>query len=146
MMDDSVLVTEDGFKVNDWEVRPCLSLAELNQGVNEIRDSVLYVEGDVDPESVLPYIKDVSAISICFSSFNDGRGFSLARALRDGGFTGELQAEGEVIPDQFRHVQQMGFDRLVISSERAKRMTEMHWVDAAGSALPSYQMRLLQKT
>lgn len=145
MINDSILITEAGFIANDWASRSKLSLAELNQGIEGIGDAVLYVEGDADPDSILPYIKDLSAISIYFSTFSDGRGFSLARALRDGGFKGKLQAEGEIVPDQLRHVRQLGFDRLVISAERAERMTEDHWIDVAASALPSYQMHISQK-
>lgn len=51
-----------------------------------------------------------SAIVLVFGTFRDGRGFSLASALRAGGFEGQLVAAGAVLPDQARHLARSGFD------------------------------------
>lgn len=56
------------------------------------------------------------AISIAFPKFNDGRGFSIARLLRDRfGFEGEIRAVGNVIPDQAVHLLRAGFDTVEIA-------------------------------
>ncbi|PZO04882.1 MAG: phosphoadenylyl-sulfate reductase [Alphaproteobacteria bacterium] len=51
-----------------------------------------------------------TALVLVFDAFRDGRGFSLASALRAGGFKGQLIAAGAVLPDQARHLARSGFD------------------------------------
>ena len=59
-------------------------------------------------------------IAIMFPSFADGRGFSLARILRDRlGFTGEIRAVGSLIPDQSQFLLRSGFDTAEIADPRA---------------------------
>ena len=51
------------------------------------------------------------AIAINFPGFGDGRGYSIARLLRERyGYKGELRAVGEVARDQLRAMAQCGFD------------------------------------
>ncbi|MHA1517976.1 MAG: phosphoadenylyl-sulfate reductase [Alphaproteobacteria bacterium] len=50
-------------------------------------------------------------IAISFPNFVDGRGFSLARLLRDRyGFKGEIRAVGSLIPDHGQFLLRSGFD------------------------------------
>jgi len=50
-------------------------------------------------------------IAIAFPSFTDGRGFSLARLLRERhGFKGEIRAVGHLIPDHGQFLLRSGFD------------------------------------
>ncbi len=50
-------------------------------------------------------------IVINIESYVDGRIFSLARVLRDHlGFSGELQASGDYLPDQVRFLRRCGID------------------------------------
>jgi len=59
-------------------------------------------------------------IAITFPSFADGRGFSLARILRDRlGFTGEIRAVGSLIPDQSQFLLRSGFDTAEIADPGA---------------------------
>ena len=52
-----------------------------------------------------------AVVTIAFPKFNDGRGFSIARLLRDRyRFHGEIRAVGNVIPDQATHLLRAGFD------------------------------------
>lgn len=54
-------------------------------------------------------------VTILFKAFSDGRGFSLARRLRDrAGPRLRLVAVGHILPDQARHAFQSGFDALRI--------------------------------
>ncbi|MFK7831467.1 MAG: DUF934 domain-containing protein [Congregibacter sp.] len=55
----------------------------------------------------------VHRIVIQFDTFMDGRGFSHARKLRDLGFSGEIFADGHVLPDQWQFLQRCGFSGLV---------------------------------
>ena len=56
------------------------------------------------------------ALEIAFQSFKDGRGFTLARELRDRlGYQGWLRASGDLLPDQATHLWDVGFDDVLIS-------------------------------
>ncbi len=58
----------------------------------------------------------LALIVIPFQKFTDGRGYSLARRLRDEfGFRGEIRATGEVLIDQLPLMLRCGFDSFVIS-------------------------------
>ena len=55
---------------------------------------------------------------VTFAKFTDGRGYSLARRLRDvHGFKGELRASGDVLLDQLDRMARCGFDSFEISHE-----------------------------
>ena len=55
-------------------------------------------------------------IAISFPSFVDGRGFSLARLLRERhGFKGEIRAVGSLIPDHGQFLLRSGFDTAEIA-------------------------------
>lgn len=78
-------------------------------------------------------------IAIAFPTFSDGRGFSLARELRQAGYRGRLRAAGELIPDQFGFALDCGFDEVEISAERLARQPLEQWLAARGSISVSYQ-------
>jgi len=67
---------------------------------------------DADAAEVFAAIREADCVRIAFPSFADGRGFTLARRLRQLGFTGRLRAAGHVLPDQYRHTRRSGFDEL----------------------------------
>lgn len=70
-------------------------------------------------------------VVISFKSFADGRGFSLARRLREThGSDLTLIATGHVLPDQARHAFQSGFDQILISDNEMDRYGRQAW-DAA---------------
>lgn len=57
-----------------------------------------------------------AALVLVFGTFRDGRGFSLASALRAGGFDGQLVAAGSILPDQAWHLARSGFDSVELPS------------------------------
>jgi len=80
---------------------------------------VLLSRGDIGLRLVandaLDTIKDdlphFAIISIEFAKFNDGRGFSLARLLRERyGYSGEIRAIGTFLRDQLYYLQRCGFN------------------------------------
>jgi uncharacterized protein (DUF934 family) len=81
-------------------------------------------------------------IRIDFPSFADGRGFSIARALRRKGFTGRLRAKGHVIADQYAMARRSGFDEVEISDDLAARQPEGQWLARADWQAHDYQARL----
>lgn len=68
------------------------------------------VASDKLPENI-PATQRLALIAIEFPRFTDGRGYSLARMLRDRhGFTGELRAVGWVLRDNLFYMERCGFD------------------------------------
>lgn len=94
---------------------------------------------DADADSLAPYLDAIARVRIPFPKFGDGRGFSLARQLREMGYRGHLRASGYLISDQFRHAVQSGFDDVEIPSEIAARQPEAQWTFADP---PSYRRKL----
>ncbi len=94
---------------------------------------------DAEIAAIKPFLGTVSVIAINFPAFTDGRGFSLARLVRRAGFTGELRAFGNVLPDQYAAILACGFDTVEISPERAARQPEANWTAALGGRDHAYQ-------
>lgn len=63
-------------------------------------------------------------VVIPFARSADGRGLSLAAALRQLGFQGRLRARGHVLVDKFHAVLRCGFDEVEISDAQALRKPE----------------------
>ena len=78
-------------------------------------------------------------IAIAFPAFTDGRGFSVAAALRNAGYTGRLRASGELIPEQFPFALDCGFDEVEISEERLARQPVAQWLAALDAIDVAYQ-------
>lgn len=76
------------------------------------------LSADDDLQVVLSWLPSLGAIEITFGQFADGRGFSLARRLRQRyGFSGELRAAGQFIPDQMQYLEQCGFTHCVVEAD-----------------------------
>ena len=71
------------------------------------------------PAPLLDHLDNIPLIAIDFPVFTDGRGFSYARALREGGFKGELRACGHFIRDQLTYLRRCGFDAFQMTDESA---------------------------
>jgi uncharacterized protein (DUF934 family) len=70
---------------------------------------VLRLEPTADAASVA--IEGVSRIEVHFPKFGDGRGYSLARLLRERrGYRGELRAVGHITRDLLFFMESCGFD------------------------------------
>ena len=100
--------------------------------------------GDVEPVANTTSVADLLAsgsdlIAIAFPAFTDGRGFSIAKALRDAGYRGRLRASGELIPEQFPFALDVGFDEVEISEERLARQPVEQWLAALDAVDASYQ-------
>lgn len=77
------------------------------------------VDGAVEAETLAPYLDELALVAIDFPSFTDGRGYSLARQLRQAhGYTGELRAVGNVLRDQLAYLERVGFDSFLLEAGR----------------------------
>ena len=82
---------------------------------------------DTDPASLGDYL-DHGLIAVDFPSMTDGRGFSLARLLREKGYQGRLRAVGGLIADQYAMARRVGFDEVRISAALAARQPQDQWL------------------
>ena len=83
--------------------------------------------------------RQLSLVAIRFPAFSDGRGFSLAKQIRNCGFGGALRAVGPLIADQFAYALACGFDEIELPPEIAARQPEEQWLAALGSITRTYQ-------
>lgn len=67
--------------------------------------------GADDVEDIADALEALQLVAIAFPAFTDGRGYSMARILRERyGYTGELRATGNVLCDQASLMTRCGFD------------------------------------
>lgn len=75
----------------------------------------LSVVGNEDIEAFSADLTNFELIVITIPTFSDGRGYSLARLIRDNfNFTHEIRATGEILPDQMFYLSRVGFDSFEI--------------------------------
>ena len=81
-------------------------------------DSGLWLNSSDELELIAEDITAIPYIAIQFSTFADGRGFSLARLLRERyHYRGELHAAGHVLSDQLYYLKRCGFDSFHTSKD-----------------------------
>jgi uncharacterized protein (DUF934 family) len=74
---------------------------------------------DEDIEDLGPDLAALPLLAVDFPVYTDGRGYSTARLARERfGFTGELRAVGDVLPDQVRAMRRCGFDAMELKEGR----------------------------
>jgi uncharacterized protein (DUF934 family) len=79
----------------------------------------VWLEADADPETIAPDLAHFDLIAIRFASFTDGRGYSLARLLRERyDYRGELRAIGDVLRDQLFYLARCGFDAFALRADQ----------------------------
>jgi len=130
----SVLVNDAGFAPDDWTKGFCQSGA-----ANEC--AALDLPSDSNPEDIA-LTPTLEMIRVDFPSSADGRGFTIARALRLRGYTGRLRARGHVLADQYAMARRSGFDEVEIDDALAARQPEDQWQFRANWTSSDYQSRL----
>lgn len=120
---DTVLVTDTGFAPVDGA-------------------AVLDLPNDADAEALAEAVQTQATIRIAFPSFADGRGFTLARRLRQMGFAGRLRAKGHVLADQYAMARRSGFDDVEIDRALAARQPEDQWLARANWQDHDHRSRL----
>ena len=91
---------------------------------------------NMKPEaSLAPFLDRLSLVAIEFPVFKDGRGFTIARALRERfGYQGEIRAVGHILPDQYVHLRRCGVTTVEIPDG-----TESRWREALSFYDIAYQ-------
>jgi phosphoadenosine phosphosulfate reductase len=83
---------------------------------------VLVEAGDSldDLAHILPKL---ALVAVNFPKFNDGRGFSIARLLRERySYSGPLRAVGDVLLDLMPHMERVGFSEFTVTNEPTRRV------------------------
>ena len=132
----NVIVTDRGFAPDDWTA-PVPGLAEASESADAAE-----LPADADPQAALAALPRARLLRIRFESFADGRCFTLARRLREAGFSGRLRAAGHVIADQYAMARRAGFDEVEIDASLAARQPESDWLARADWRRLDYQSRL----
>ena len=132
----TVIINDEGFSIPEQKV----TYERADTLSTETR--TLHISADQDLNTLSDYLDTLTLIRIEFSSFADGRGFSLARILRLMGFSGHLRAYGHVISDQYAMARRSGFDDVEVSKALATRQPEAEWLFRSNWSAHDYQTRL----
>ena len=74
-------------------------------------ERIVRLEPADDPAAVAGELATASRVEVNFPKFGDGRGFSIARLLRERyGYKGELRAVGQITRDHLYYMERAGFD------------------------------------
>ncbi|SDJ49157.1 DUF934 domain-containing protein [Aliiruegeria lutimaris] len=134
----AVIVTDQGFGPETFD--------GVFTALDELPPSGEAHAVDLAPDTVTkalaPLVGAVGLIRIDFPSFADGRGFSIARALRRMGYSGRLRARGHVLADQYAMARRSGFDEVEIDESLAARQPEDQWLARADWQEHDYRSRL----
>ncbi len=96
------------------------------------------VANTVKTQELALYLPHLALVVLNFPAFNDGRAYSLARQLRLDGYRGEIRASGNILPDQFQFMHQVGID----SYEVSDRFPLSAWQAASRQMSLAYQRGL----
>ncbi len=130
----SVIVTDTGFGPESWE-------GGFGRGVADALD----IGPDADLAWVVGKLPTLRMIRVDFPDFTDGRGFSIARRLRQSGYVGRLRARGHVLADQYAMARRAGFDEVEIDDDLAARQPQDQWLARSDWRAHDYQARLRGK-
>lgn len=93
---------------------------------------------NVKPESIADLLDRLDVVTIEFPKFRDGRGFTIARTLRERyGYKGEIRAVGHILPDQAMFLLRSGFTRFTPpEGQHLPRWAELIGRGEAQQAMP----------
>jgi uncharacterized protein (DUF934 family) len=75
----------------------------------------VWVDANEGPEALAGDVQRFPLIAVNFPKFGDGRGYSIARLLRERyGYKGELRAVGQITRDQLFYLEHVGFNAYVL--------------------------------
>lgn len=82
----------------------------------------VWLDADEGPEAIAGDLKSLALVAVNFPKFGDGRGYSIARLLRERhNYGGELRAIGDVLHDHLHFMKQCGFDAFVLREDQDPR-------------------------
>jgi uncharacterized protein (DUF934 family) len=134
------------FRDDDPHEEPAVTLESFLDGQSDV--TAVRLEAGDDARALLPYLERLALVEVGFPSFRDGRGYSAARILREGGYRGELRAAGDVLVDQIAFMRRCGFDAFAPEAavdpsalDRALTRYKRPYQRAADDARPVWALR-----
>jgi len=110
-------------------------LVDLTGGgpVENPQAALLTLLADAGERQLIAAASGPGPLAVRFDKFNDGRGLTIARLLREWhGFRGEIRATGHLIPDLAPHLARSGFDTAELA-DGAEIETWKHAIGLAGA-------------
>jgi uncharacterized protein (DUF934 family) len=103
-----------------------------------------------EPEMLADRVNELPLIAVNFPKFSDGRGYSIARLLRERfGYRNELRAIGDVLLDQLQFMKRCGFDTYALRPDkdfskaaRCLNFFSLAYQAATDTDLPLFRRRL----
>ena len=123
---------------------------EHHEQLSDRQDVGVWLDSDQLPEQLLGNWQQLAVIGVNFPVFADGRGFSIARLLRQRyGYLGQVRAIGAPIRDQLFYLQRCGFNAIALAehynpAEAIESLNDFSEVyqTATDQALPLFRRRL----
>lgn len=102
-----------------------------------------------EPEAVANALNQFEVIAVNFPKFMDGRGYSLARLLRERlDYRGDIRATGDVLVDQLYYLKRCGFSSFRLREDQnpeyaltALKTFSTNYQTAADKLIPVYRLR-----
>ena len=92
---------------------------ENQNAVTGREDIGVWFDSDDEPEVLGEDCRRFPIIAVNFPKFSDGRGFSIARLLRERyGYEGDLRAIGDVLLDQLFYMKRCGFNSFALRPDK----------------------------
>lgn len=115
-------------------------LPDVEGFLSSNRGTAVRLPADIDLSRITIQLPQIETILVEFTSFADGRGFSIARQLRKThDYKGLLIADGPLVPDQYVFALQCGFDAVKVDEATFDRQSESDWFNAMDAFELTYQ-------
>jgi len=103
------------FELNERPVKFHEVLVTLSELAENTDARAVLLDIADDATALKPYLNRLELVVLRFPIFRDGRVFTQARELREYlRFSGEIRAEGHVLPDQAAFLKRCGVDNVVL--------------------------------
>ncbi|MDS4015223.1 MAG: DUF934 domain-containing protein [Candidatus Accumulibacter sp.] len=94
-------------------------LAHRDQVADRPESFGVWLNSHEEPAALVGDLARLAVIGVNFPKFTDGRGYSIARLLRERHhYQGEIRALGDVLQDQLFYMQRCGFDAFVVRADK----------------------------
>ena len=115
---DGAIIEDDWLLALEGDATPGM-IAPLAAWLRNPDGAGVWVEGAEEPTEIGPKVVAAPVVAVHFPAFADGRGLSLGALLRSRyGFSGELRAFGEIVPDLTEYMHRCGFNAFVLPDRR----------------------------
>jgi len=117
VLENNWVLLEEGAPRPEY-ARIIVALPEWQAASGKDVAPLLASDTELTPE-LAEQLLDAPLIAIDFPKFTDGRGYSIARQLRERyGYQGQIRAVGDVLIDQLYYMSRCGFDAFLLREDQ----------------------------